>query len=234
MCRAGGTPAGSDPKRAHARLWLWETLTGGLPRQAPPTLLPDQPEFLPAHSRFAPRLPAPTVQRLHQHARRLLDTHGCRHEPLTWSPSIDGIELDGLPGPDPDAIDPRAAHNAIANQPTLANAASELGITLEHLHHVARRHPAEGNDPTAATAPPRVRFAALLGAEQLRELIDHGCSLRHIEASYGITRKTLRTELITHGIPIPPKNRRTVISPANSAARPSVHLSPTKAPPPRG
>jgi hypothetical protein len=31
MCPAGGTPAGSDPKLAHARLWLWETC-----RQNPP------------------------------------------------------------------------------------------------------------------------------------------------------------------------------------------------------
>jgi hypothetical protein len=207
MCRAGGTPAGSDRKLTHARLWLWETLTGGLPRQAPPALRPDQPEFLPDHARFALCLPASTVQRLHEHARRLLDTHGCGREPLTWSPSIHGIEIDQLPGADPDAIAVRAAHDAIANQRTLADAASELGITLEHLHYIARNHPAEIHDPTAPAAPPRVRFAALLGAEQLRELIDHGYSLRRIEASYGITRKTLRAELITHGIPIPPKNR---------------------------
>ena len=207
MCRAGATPAGSDTKLAHARLCLWETLTGGLPRQAPPALLRDQPEFLPAHSRFAPSLPAPTVQRLHERARRLLDTHGCGHEPLTWSPSIDGIQLDGLPGPDPDAIDLSAAHIAIAKQPTLPHAASELGITLEHLHYIARKHLAEVHDPATATAPPRVRFAVLLGAEQLRDLIDNGHSLRHIEACHGINRRTLRDELITHGIPIPPKNR---------------------------
>jgi hypothetical protein len=227
MCRAGGTPAGSDPKVAHARLWLWETLTGGLPRQAPPTLHPDQPEFLPAHSRFALRLPAPTVQRLHEHARHLLDTHGCGHEPLTWSPSIDGIALDGLPGPDPDAIDPRAVHTAIANQPTLARAAGELGITPEHLQYIARRQPPEINDPTAADAPPRVRFAARLGADQLRELINHGNSLRQIEAFTGINRRTLRDELIAHDIPVPPKNRH---QSANTAPRPSVHLSPTEAP----
>lgn len=207
MCRAGGTPAGSDPKLAHARLWLWETLTGGLPRQAPPTLRPDQSEFLPAHARFALRLPAPTVQRLHEHARRLLDTHGCGHEPLTWSPSADEIALDGLPGPDLDAIDPRAVHLAIADQPTLAHAASELGITLEHLHYIARRHPPEIHDPTAATAPPRVRFAVLLGAPQLRELINQGNSLRHIETSHGINRRTLHDELLAHGIPVPPKGR---------------------------
>jgi hypothetical protein len=229
MCRAGGTPAGSHPKLAHARLWLWEILTGGLPRQAPPTLRPDQPEFLPAHSRFALRLPAPTVRRLHEHARRLLDTHGCGHEPLTWSPSPDGIALDGLAGPDPDAIDPRAVHTAIADQPTLVHAASELGITLEHLHYIARKPPPEIHDPTATTAPPRVRFAALLGANQLRELIDQGNSLRHIEASYRIRRGTLRTELIAHGIPIPPKNRH---QSANRAGRRrSVHLSTTEAPP---
>ena len=35
MCRAGGIPAGGERKLAHARLWLWETLTGGLPGKRP-------------------------------------------------------------------------------------------------------------------------------------------------------------------------------------------------------
>jgi len=52
-----------------------------------------------------------------------------------------------------------------------------------------------------------VRFAALLGTAQLRELIDQGNSLRQIEARYGISRKTLHAELLAHGIPIPPRRR---------------------------
>lgn len=206
MCRAGGTPAGSQPKLAHARVWLWETLTGGLPRQAPSQLSEGCPEFLSRHSRCTLDLPATTVRQLNEHARRLLDTHGCHHEPITWSPATNGIPVDRLPGPDPDALDPDRVHAAISAHPARQHAAAQLGITVEHLHYIARKHPSEIYDPAAATAPHRVRFAAVLGATQLRELIDQGHSLRHIEASTGINRRTLRDELIAHGIPIPPRN----------------------------
>ena len=216
MCRAGGTPAGSQPKLAHARVWLWETLTGGLPRQAPSQLSRGCPEFLSRHSRFTLGLPATTMRQLNEHARRLLDTHGCHHEPLTWSPATDGIPVDQLPGPDPDVIDPHRVHAAISAQPTQHAAAAQLGITVEHLRYIARKHPSEIHDPAAPTAPHRVRFAALLGAARLRELIDQGNSLRQIEARTGIYRRTLRDELIAHGIPIPPRNRRH--PPASTAA----------------
>ena len=207
MSRAGGTPAGGAPKLAHARLWLWETLAGGLPRQAPAALRLDYREFLARHMSFVLHLPAPTVQRLNEHGRRLLDTHGCRDEPLTWSPPTHGIALDPLPGPDPDTIDAIRVHAAITRQRTPAQAAAELGITLEHLRYLIRKHPAEARDLANSTAPPRVRFAALLSAEQLRELMNQGNSLRQIEARYGISRKTLHDELIARRIPTPRRAR---------------------------
>jgi hypothetical protein len=207
MCRAGGTPAGGAPKLAHARLWLWETLTGGLPRHAPSALRLATPEFLPDHYRFPLGLPAETVKRLNQHARHLLDTHGCADEPPTWSPSSDGITVDRLPGSDPDAIDPGAVHDAIDDQPTVRHTASELGITVEVLRYIVRKHPRELHDPTAATASARVRFAAQLGPHQLQQLLDQGKSLRQVEASHGIARRTLRDELVAHNLPVPPKNR---------------------------
>jgi hypothetical protein len=208
MCRAGGIPAGTGRKLAHARVWLWETLTGGLPRQAPPALRLNCPEFLARHSRFVLDLPARTVLRLNDHARRLLDAHGSRNEPLTWSPSTASIALDQLPGPDPDGIDPARANAALARQRTPRRAAAELGITVEHLRYVARKHPTETRNPSNSPAPPRVRFAELLSPEELRHLIDEGNSLRQIEARYGISRKTLHDELLAHGIPIPIPPRR--------------------------
>ncbi|MGO9960568.1 MAG: TniQ family protein [Solirubrobacteraceae bacterium] len=207
MCRAAGTPAGAQPKLAHARLWLWETLTGGLPRQAPSPLGLGCPELLSRHSRFTFGPLAATVRRLAEHARRFLDIHGCHHEPLTWSPITDDIELDRLPGPDPDAIDPGSVHAAISTPPTPRRAAAKLGITVEHLHYIARKHPSELHDPSDPTTPDRVRFAALLSADQLRELIAQGNSLRQIEASCGISRRTIHDELVAHGIPIPPRDK---------------------------
>jgi hypothetical protein len=229
MCRAGGTHAGSQPKLAHARMWLWETLTGGLPRQAPSQLSEGCPEFLSRHSRFALDLPATTVRELNEHARRLLDTHGCHHEPLTWSPATNGIPVDCLPGPDPDAIDPDRVYGAITSQPTLSHAGDQVGITLEHLRYVVREHPSGTNDPSARATPDRVRFAAVLGIERLRELIDQGNSLRQIEARTGINRRTLRDELKAHGIPAPPRNRQRTPHPA--ASRDNAAM---KQPPGRG
>lgn len=243
MSRAGGTPAGDEPKLGHARLWLWETLTGSLPRQAPAELRRDCPEHLTRHWRFVLALPSPTVQRLNEHARRLLDSHGRQHEPLTWSPTTDITALGQLPGPDPDAIDPRSVRAAIADQPTPQHAADKLGITLEHLRYTVRNHPPETADPSARTTPDRVRFAAVLGIDQLRALISQGHSLRQIAASYEINRHTLHDELVAHGIPTPPRNRRQ--PPSHGAANQNTapnqhagggvrgigHLSPTTAPP---
>jgi hypothetical protein len=183
------------------------------------------------------------VRQLNEHARPLLDTHGCHHEPITWSPDTDDIPVDRLPGPDPDALDPDRVHAAISARPTQHAAAAQLGITLDHLHYIARRHPSELYDPAAPTAPHRVRFAAVLGAAHLRQLLDQGHSLRQIEARTGIYRRTLRDELIAHGIPIPPRNRRhpSPSSPAShdaaakrqtaDAAPAIVQLTPTTAAP---
>jgi hypothetical protein len=207
ICRADGLSAGLRRRHAHARLWLWETLTGGLPRQAPETLRLSDREFLSEHAQFAFDLPACTTQRLSQHLRVLLDAHGHQQEPITWSPAVDRIPISGLPGPDPDAIDPAAIHEALGSARTPALAAAILGITLEYLHYIARRHPAETQQPTLDVAPPRVKFAATLGIDKLRELTDRGFSLRQIEATYGISRTTLHDELVSHGLPTPSMSR---------------------------
>jgi hypothetical protein len=208
ICRADGVSAGLHPRHMHARLWLWETLTGCLPRQAPQALQLRTPEFFRDHARFALALPATTARRLNEHARQLLDAHGCQHEPITWSPRVTDFDLDQLPGPDPDTVAPRSVHIAIAEPRTARHAADKLGITIEHLHYIVRAHPDKPDAPTLSTAAPRVRFAALLGADKLSELIDDSTSLRQIEAAYKISRRTLRDELVAHGIPVHPRTVR--------------------------
>jgi hypothetical protein len=57
-------------------------------------------------------------------------------------PSVRRVGGDAeLPGDDPDRIDPRRVHDAIATQPTPRDAAAEAGITLEQFRYTARRHP---------------------------------------------------------------------------------------------
>ncbi len=71
-----------------------------------------------------------------------------------------------------------------------------------------RHHPSEDARP-ASTAPSRVRLAALLTPEELRELVNQGNSLRGIAASYdiSISHKTIHDELVAHNIPIRPRDR---------------------------
>ena len=193
MCRAGGTPAGGEPKLAHARMWLWETLTGGLPRQAPSQLSEGCPEFLSRHSRCALAWPATTARHLNEHARRLLDTHGRHHEPLTWSPAQRTASRSTTsPAPTPTRSTPTASTPPSRDSTAGNTPPAQLGITVEHLHYIARKHPSEIYDPAARRHPTASDSPPLLGAAQLRELIDKGHSLRQIEACTGIYRRTLR------------------------------------------
>ena len=155
MCRAGGTPAGGERKLAHARLWLWETLTGGLPRQAPPALRPDvTPSSSPAIHVSRSACQQPTARRL-QRAR----PPPARHPRLPTRTAhlvtpADGIALDQLPGPDPDAIDPvrvHAAHRATASTPP-GRSRARHHARAPALHRP--QAPARDPRPAAPTAPP--------------------------------------------------------------------------------
>jgi DNA-binding transcriptional LysR family regulator len=205
MCRAAGTPVGAARKLRWARLWLWETLTGGLPAQAPAGLQARSADELADYSRFTIRLPGDTARRLCEHARDLLEAHGCHDEPVTWSPSAERVAIAALPGPDPDEQDARRVHAALDQQLTPSRAAASLGITVEHLRYLARTYPAPG---PAAMSPPMARLAAHVTPEQLRKLLKDGHSLRAVAARHGVAHKTVHDELIAHGIPIPERGWR--------------------------
>ena len=121
--------------RRNARLWLWETLTGALPRHAPPALRLATPEFLPDHHRFALGLPAETVNRLNQHARHPLDTHGFANEPITWTPSAKGIAK-GI-----------AIGSPTRHRPTHDRPRSRPRRHRRPAHPPARSQPARHHDP---------------------------------------------------------------------------------------
>ncbi len=207
MCRAAGTPTGFDPKLRRARLWLWETLTGDLPEQAPPWIRATSPDELGAYLRFALRLPADTKLRLLEHARRLLDTNGFDDEPVTWSPPVDGIQVNSLPGRDPDKPGDRRVRAALARQLSPTQTAQQLDITLEHLRYLTRRYPASADPRAGRTGAPSARFAARVSPDQLRALIETGSSMRSIGARCGVSHKVVRNELVAYGIPIPERGR---------------------------
>jgi hypothetical protein len=171
MCRAGGAPAGEGPKLAHARLWLWETLTGGLPSKHPHSFVLTIPNSSPATP--ASRVASPHRQR-----------DGSRSTPAGCST-------------------PTAAATSRSPGHLVTWSPDGEGIALRY---VVRHHPSEDARP-ASTAPSRVRLAALLTPEELRELVNQGNSLRGIAARYGISRKTIHDELVAHDIPIRPRDR---------------------------
>lgn len=207
MARADGTPTGSSFKLRAARVWLWETLTGGIAEQAPAALRPRTPSEFQRYPRIAVRLPGATIRRLLAHARDLLDEHGCRDEPVTWSPAGDTIARDTLPGPDPDALRATDARALLAQDITPADVAAQLGVTLDHLRYTIRTHATEA-DVVAVDLPPRARLAAMLTPDQLRQQIADGATLRALAARYGVDRNTIRAEMIAHDIPIGPSGGR--------------------------
>jgi hypothetical protein len=208
ICGAGGMLRGAEFKIVAARLWLWETITGGLVEQAPRLLLrsANSTEFA-RYRQFAIRLPRQTAHALLEHARELLDTNGCRDEPLTWSPPPGGIAVDELPGPDPDAPDPQAAHALLARQIKPSDVAEQLGITLEHLRYIIRNHPRDSPFGAAGVIPSRLRLAASVTADELRQHVQDGETLTAIAARYNVLRGTLRAKLLAHNIPIPENHR---------------------------
>ncbi len=207
MCRAGGTPTGGAFKLRAARLWLWELLTGGVAEQASAQLRPTSNAELARYQRFALQLPAQTTRRLADHARGLLNAHECTDEPLTWSPRGDDIAVETLPGPDPHAVDRDHVRAVLAKRIAPGEAGAELGITLEHLRYLVRAHAHTDVTALASGAPPRARLAGRVTPGELRELVDDGITLTALAARYKVRRDTMRTELVSHGIPIPENHR---------------------------
>ena len=204
MCRAGGTPAGGalearprppmalgDPHRRptptstpHPTAGLSRVPRPSLPLRALPTGT-DRPAAQRARPPSArhPRLP-PRTAHLVAHRRRHLARSAARTRPRRDRPDPRSRRDRQTTNAQTDRR--RARHHARA--PALPRAQAPRRNATIPRHRPRRRE--SGSPPCSA-------------AEQLRELINQGNSLRQIEARYGISRKTLRDELVAHRIPIP-------------------------------
>ncbi|MGH2917658.1 MAG: LysR family transcriptional regulator [Solirubrobacteraceae bacterium] len=208
MCLAGGMSCGRDTRLRYARLSLWETLTGGIAEQAPPAMYTNAREDYVRYDQFILGLSRNTAQLLTQHARSLLDAHGCEDEPLTWSPPCTAISTHDLPGPDPDALDPQRAHALLASGMTPGDAAEQLGITLPHLRYVVRTHPIDEPSAPRSGKRARTRLAARATPEELRQLIDSGSTLTALANRFEVSRETVHRHLVAHEIAVPLRGRR--------------------------
>ena len=218
---AADTPTGGHRKLRHARLWLWEALTAGLPHQAPAALRPEGTSGLSDYHSFALRLPAIAVNLLEEHARRVLDSHGCDNEPLVWSPPPDWVDLQGLPVPDLDIVDLARLKTLLRARRPAGDIADQLGTSLDHVRLLVRRNPdlfeLIGCRPQPPRPPgkPRTQPPADLTTERLRSFVlDQKRTLRALAVEFGVGRHYLSDRLRRDGIPVPPSRRRpTVVDP---------------------
>lgn len=203
VCAAAGIPTGGVLRLNQSRLWLWETLTGGLPHDAPATLRPSSAGLGAYHS-FVLRLPARALALLDAHARRVLDENGCADEPLLWSPPIHWTDVvEELPGCDPDSLDHTKVTALLWRNLPPRDVAATLGTTIDHVRVVARRHPWFARSPRVPNQ--RTPLPDELGGDGLRALVvDQRRTLRSLADEFGVSRQAVRHALEREDIPVPP------------------------------
>jgi TniQ len=216
----------------HARRYLYELLTGGSLRTAPPPYQLTSAAQASYHD-FTLGLPASLVTTFHQHARHLLHTHHINDEPLQWQPPARWVTATTWPGTDPAGTDPAPIHQALLHDHTPpAQIAADLGISLDHLHQVIRYHPLPRPlRPTRHTLIPTTAPASLPPGQQpgvlyldpawlSEEYLTWHRSLNDIAHQLGCPVKTLSTFAHQHGIPIRPRGSSQHIT---STAAPGQH-----------
>lgn len=215
MCAASGIRTGGARKLRFAQLWTWETITGGTLERAPDRLRPCEPTDLAGYHAFALGLPPMAAELLLAHARALLGEHGCEHEPLTWSPPTDWVDLDGLPGRDPEAISPDEVGRLLGLGVRPTEVAERLGTTLDHIRLLVRQQPPHLRLRSTGKrrAPIRRPFPAELTPQRLHQLVvTEGRTLRSVKNEYGTAKHALRQAMERDGVPIPPAGRSSKVT----------------------
>jgi len=207
ICAHAGARTGHSRKLSNARLWLYETLTGGPLHSAPKAIRPHE-DGVEVYHRFALRLPSRAIELLDHHGACVLANLNI-DEPLTWSPPRDWVDPDGLPGPEPDGINPDRVNQMLHARVAPTVVATRLGISLDHLSHIVRRHPPEAHPRANASFRNRSPLPEDLTPERLRELVvGQGQGLRVVAREFGVDRKSIAAALEREGIPAGPAGRR--------------------------
>ena len=207
---AAGLATGRARKLCHARLWIYEALTGGPLRSAPADLRPDEAALASYHS-FVLRIPARAAELLDAKARQILARSGI-DEPLRWSPPREWVHSRELPGSEPEDIDFDRVIRLLRARRGPRAVADALGVTLDHVHFAVQHHrPETWASPSAPQ--PRTRylrpFPAELTAERLRNLVvDERRGVKSIARDYDVDRKTIAAALVRENIPMGPPGGR--------------------------
>jgi hypothetical protein len=249
-CRHAGLKPGGPRRLDQARRYLYELITGNNLATAPrPYHLP---EGMPRadYVEFTTTLPADLVAALTAHALDHLATAGITGEPLTWQPPTNWVTVTTWPGADPDRTDPAPIHQALrtrwhdaADHWALTHAdADALGIGIEHLRLVLRRHPIDHAPypqhrpgaivpATPADHEPRFRVDPgphhpkriyLVNLHWLREeYLTWGRSLTDIAAQIGCRSATLKRFATTQDIPPRARGGATCIATGTISGHPA-------------
>jgi hypothetical protein len=160
-------------------------------------------------------MPASLTTALAGHARRLLTAWGISDEPVQWQPPDDWVSATSWPGADPARTDPGPVHHALLHTDTPpAQIAAGLGISVDHLRQVLRRHPLPRPRspvrhtlipvPEPSARPPGQQAGVLyLDLTWLRqEYLTWHRSLDDIAAELGCPVHALNRFARDHGIPV--------------------------------
>jgi transposase-like protein len=186
-CTWAGVPS-TRKRYGYAHRYILELLTGSSDTPQPPLGYLARGSIA-GYTAFCAGLPPALTDRLRAVAEQLLADNRL-HEPLTWEAPFDWVDAHQWPGPHVDSIQPAVLRSLLLDeQRSLAEAATALETSVDHLCLVLARHPI-GLFPERQARPGRRRWRirpATLTPERVAHLYQEcGWSYTRIARQEGV------------------------------------------------
>jgi hypothetical protein len=143
------------------------------------------------------------VSSLDHSARRFLETHGHRDEPVTWQPDEHLFEQCGLTRTSP-TVNTAAMHQAVRNgKRTLRDIADEYRVSIDYLYYTIEMSSVTDGftDRAAGSVGVLPALRAQLSRETFLDLyVTRGYGLAKIAEKYGVSRQTLTRLAHIYGV----------------------------------
>lgn len=196
VAASGGMLPGDSRRLAHARIWLWECITGSEFESIHEDASEDADEITVSYPSFLRALTNEATRGLRSHASRVLATLGLTDEPVDWTPTL------------PEEMRPSGQYltdmGKVARSGTsLGTVALSQGLTNSHVKLVLRL-----TSRPNSKLKPSVALKSMT-AEQLSDLIlGRKLTLREAAAVLGVSRETLSRHCQRLGIDYRTSDRR--------------------------